>query len=337
MTGKRHEEPLDTYLLRVFTLLVTERSVSRVAVRLQQSQPAISVALKRLRLILGDPLLLRDKGGMVPTERALALLPHARIALAEIDGMIEPPGVFEPKTSTGTFRIGAPDYLAPVFMANVVERVRRDAPRVRLVVHALGPTFDVEHALAEGALDVVVGNWPEPPQQMHLSMLLEDDIVCLVNSRHPFARKGAITQDDYEAAAHVVPMPYSVSKRGMIDLALSSIRLERWVAVTVQSFGHAPYLVQNTDLVFTTARHFARFYADLLDLVILESPVAFPKMRFYQLWHERHHKSAAHQWIRGVLSDTGRLAAKGGLSSAALSRRMPQPRTTDGSTRARSR
>jgi DNA-binding transcriptional LysR family regulator len=316
MPGKRQEEPLDTYLLRVFTLLVSERSVSRVAVRLQQSQPAISVALKRLREILGDPLLLREKGGMVPTERALALLPHARNALAEIDGMIQPAGAFDPALSTSTFRIGAPDYLAPAFMSRVVERLRRDAPKVRLMVHALGPSFDFEHSLAEGHLDVVIGNWPEPPEHMHLSMLIEDDIVCLVNRRHPFARKGAMTEDEYRNAVHVVPMPYSVSKRGMIDMTLASLRIDRWEAVTVQSFGYAPYLVQQTDMVFTASRHFAEFYAELLGLAILESPIAFPSMRFYQLWHERHHKSPAHQWLRRVLADTGRQASADRLGSA---------------------
>ena len=81
MSLRRSDDPLDTYLLRVFVLLISERSVSRTALRLNQSQPAVSAALKRLREILGDPLLVREKGGMVPTERALgrhhaALLPH---------------------------------------------------------------------------------------------------------------------------------------------------------------------------------------------------------------------------------------------------------------------
>ena len=54
MSLRRSDDPLDTYLLRVFVLLITERSVSRTALRLNQSQPAVSAALKRLREILGD-------------------------------------------------------------------------------------------------------------------------------------------------------------------------------------------------------------------------------------------------------------------------------------------
>ena len=50
----RASDPFDTYLLRVFSMLMAERSVSRAAARLNQSQPAVSSALKKLREILGD-------------------------------------------------------------------------------------------------------------------------------------------------------------------------------------------------------------------------------------------------------------------------------------------
>lgn len=305
MSSRRSEDQLDTYLLRMLCLLVTERSVSRTALKLNQSQPAVSLALKRLRQILGDPLLVREKSGMVPTERALTLLSHAKGALAEIDRMTFSPESFDPQTSRYEFRIGAPDYLAPIFMAGVVERIRKEAPQVRLSLQSLGPSFDFERSLAEGDLDVVIGNWPEPPHRMHLSMLLEDEVVCLVAATHPLARKG-LSAEDYQRAAHIVPMPYSISQRGVVDTMLATHRINRDERVVVQSFTTAPYLLLNSDLVFTTTRHFARFYADLLPLAILPSPIPFPDMRFYLLWHERNHLTPAHRWIRRLLSECGR-------------------------------
>ena len=172
MTAKRAGNLLDTYLLRVFCLLMNERSVSRVAVRMNQSQPAISAALKNLRDILGDRLLVREKDGMVPTERALQLLVHARAALDEIERLTGGAAAFKPLESRHTFRVGAPEYLAPAFIANVAEHFRREAPNASLVVESLGPTVDFEKALAEGSLDTVIGNWPEPPERMRLSMIL---------------------------------------------------------------------------------------------------------------------------------------------------------------------
>jgi DNA-binding transcriptional LysR family regulator len=305
MSARRSDELLDTYLLKVFSLLVSERSVSRVALKLNQSQPAVSVALKRLREVFGDPLLVREKGGMVPTEKALSLLPHARSALAEVEQMLVRPDAFDPRSSRHDFRIGSPDYLAPLFMGSVSARLRRQAPHARLSMHALGPDFDFERSLAEGELDVVIGNWPEPPDRMHLSVLLEDEIVCLVAADHPLAARG-LSLDDYRRAVHVVPMPYSVSQRGVIDGVLAANRIERDERVVVQSFNLAPYLLPGTDLVFTTSRHFAAFYSRLLPLAIMSAPVAFPPMRFYQLWHQRSHHAPAQCWLRGLLSDCGR-------------------------------
>lgn len=315
MAARRGGDGLDTYLLRVFNILMAERSVSRAALKLNQSQPAVSVALKNLRSIFSDPLLVREKGGMVPTERALALLEHARSALAEIDSMLVPEEAFRPESSRQVFRIGSPDYLAPAFAAGVVNRFRREAPDARLVLHALGPDFDFERSLAEGALDVVIGNWPEPPDRMHLSVLLEDEIVCLVWAGHPLADQG-LDMEAFREAAHVVPTPYSITQRGMIDTVLASLKVERKESVEAQSFMLAPYLLPGTNLVFTTTRHFARYYAGLLPLRILTSPIAFPPMCFYQLWHARHHRAPSHFWLRHMLADCGRSMQSGATQPA---------------------
>src|SRR5258706_2472760 len=290
----RADDPFDTYLLRVLRTLVAERSVSRTAIKLNQSQPAISAALKRLREIFHDPLVVRDRGAMVPTQRALELEKSARIALDEIDRLIAGPDRFDPASAEQDFQVGSPDFLSVFFLARVVEQFREQSPQSRLIVRPLGVSFDYEHALAEGDLDVVIGNWPQPPEHLHLSLLLEDDIVCLLGKENPYARKG-LTREQYLRASHLVPVPYSVAHRGVVETHLATLRLRRNATVMLPYFNMAPYLLPKTDLVFTTSRHFARFYANLLPLAVVPSPIEFPKMRFYQLWHERTHQSQAHK------------------------------------------
>ena len=268
----RPTDPLDTYLLRVLVMLVNERSVSRTAIRLNQSQPTVSIALKRLREIFGDPLLVRQTSGMVPTDRALMLRDHARRALNEIDTMRAGLGEFDPASSMLTFRIGSPDFMVASFLAAAVERFCREAPGARLVVQPLGSNFDYEGALAEGELDVAIGNWPEPPEGMHLSVLLEDEVVCLLSRNDPRAARG-LSREQYLVARHVVPLPYSKSQRGGVETFLASQRLQRDARVVVPFFELAPYLLVNTDLVFTTARHFAEHFARTLPLAIVPAPV----------------------------------------------------------------
>ena len=151
-----------------------------------------------------------------------------------------------------------------------------------------------------------MGNWPEPPEQLHLSNLFVDKIVCLVSSNHPFARRGALTLDQYLNAPHLAPTPYSVGQRGAIDVHLARERLKRHVVVTLPYFNLAPYVLIKSDLVFTTTRLFADHYAKFLPLTVVPAPLDFPPMQYYQLWHERCHYSDEVRWLRHLVADATR-------------------------------
>ena len=76
---------IDLNLLLVFDVLMQEKNVSRAAERVFLSQSAMSNALKRLREMLDDPILVRGAKGMQPTPRALALEAPVRSILQQVD------------------------------------------------------------------------------------------------------------------------------------------------------------------------------------------------------------------------------------------------------------
>jgi DNA-binding transcriptional LysR family regulator len=306
----RANDPLDTYLLRVLVALLTERNLTRVATRMNQTQPAVNAALRKLRLVFNDELLVRSGNAMVPTPRGLEVLETARPALASIDSLLTAGDVFDPFTTQHLFKIGCPDYLSTVFLAGVSKAVRRQAPQARMLVHPLGPGYDFEQALANGELDLVIGNWPDPPEHLHMAPLLQDDIVCLMDASHPLARTG-MSREQYLQAPHIVPLPFSSTHRGVIDKHLASLRVTRNARMVVPFFNMAPHLLAGTDLIFTISRHFAEHYAAILPLKVVACPINFPQMRFYQIWHSRNHSSGAQQWLRGVLKDVANQMLKG--------------------------
>ncbi|WP_213958074.1 MULTISPECIES: LysR family transcriptional regulator [unclassified Variovorax] len=309
MTSRSNVDQLDGYLIRALCALVEERSVSRAARRMGQTQPAVSAALKRLRLILSDPLLVRNKLDMIPTERGLQLAAQARVALDAMSVLVASREDFDAQRASLTFRVASPDYLAPSVLAEVARRIREEAPLCRLEVHPMGPDFDSERALADDLLDVIIGNWPNPPELLHTLLLLEDELVCMVRPGHPLADAEALTEAQYLSASHVAPMRYSGLHRGVVETHLARQHVARDARVSVPYFGLAPHVVARTDLVFTTARHFAEHFAQSLGLVILKAPSGFPTMRFYQLWHERAHLAPAHRWLRAVIAEVGRAHA----------------------------
>ncbi len=298
-------DALDVQLLKVFRALMEEGGVTRAAVRLGLSQPAVSLALARLRDIFSDRLFVRGREGMIPTEEALRLLPRVETLLADFQALAELPERFDPAASERAFVLAAPDYLAPTFFSSVVGKLRREAPGVRLTIMALGPDFDFEEALARGEVDVVVGNWPAPPPSLRRSVLLEDDVVCLMADSHPLAH-GDFGEADYLGASHVVPVAYSPAHRGVVEAHLARLRAGRARTVAFSHFGSIPYALAGTDLIFTTSRHFAAFYAGFLPLSIREPPIGFPRMTFQLLWHDRTQGSPIHRWLRRVMLEAGR-------------------------------
>ena len=77
-------DKIDLHLIRVLHTVLTERSVSRAALRLGMYQPAVSASLKRLRELAGDPLLVRSGASMVPTSAMTSLMSDSEPVVALI-------------------------------------------------------------------------------------------------------------------------------------------------------------------------------------------------------------------------------------------------------------
>jgi DNA-binding transcriptional LysR family regulator len=292
---------LDIWLVRVLRTLLVERSVTQTALRLNQTQPAISTALRKLRETLNDPILVRGKSGMVPTEYGESLLASAQKVLRDVDFVATPHGDFDPVRSRRTFRIAAPDYLNDFFMPTVIAQFREAAPHARLEIESLGPLLDHAAALDTGELDLVIGNWPKPDERFERSDLFSDTVVCMMRADHPLAQ-APLARDVYLAAPHLAPAPYSGGRGGAIDTGFARAGAKRRVVATLPYFGLVPHVLLQSDLIFTTTRRFAMHYANLLPLAVVDVPIPFPRIRCYQMWHPQTDRPSDLGWLRGLLS-----------------------------------
>jgi len=312
MAPRAEFEKIELHLIRVLHTLITERSVSRAALRLQSSQPAVSAQLKRLRELTGDPLLVRAGNGMTPTAFAQGLLTPATNLLNEADRLFSQRSRrsgFDPQTSTTTFRIGASDFMDPVFLPDLVLHLKKNAPLARIELLTLSSHFDYRESLAQGEVDLVIGNWLTPPDELHLGRLVSDEVVCMVAEDHPITRAGVgrgWTVEKYLACEHVAPTPSYKGARGVIDDHLVKSGLLRNITVRAGNFTLIPPMVANSLLVLTTGKLFCQRYAAALPLRIVRCPVAFPPLTYYQLWHDLTHESASIRWLREQVREVAR-------------------------------
>jgi DNA-binding transcriptional LysR family regulator len=103
-------EHLDLNLLRVFDAVMTELNVTRAADRLHMTQPAVSNALKRLRHLLNDDLLIKVPTGVRATPKAVQVWHPLREALLQIRQTLEP-SAFDAATATTSFTIAMNDFI----------------------------------------------------------------------------------------------------------------------------------------------------------------------------------------------------------------------------------
>ncbi len=294
-------DKIDLHLIRVLHTVLTERSVSKAAIRLGMYQPAVSASLKRLRELAGDPLLVRSGAGMVPTDAGLRMLEPSASILRAAESLFSDARGFDPVTATQTFRIAASDYLDPLFLPQLVAQIKQQAPLCPIEIHALSAESDYRARLALGEIDLVIGNWPTPPDDLHLGRLFGDDVVCLVARDHPAVRReaaGGWDVDSWLAAEHIAPTPLHPGARGVIDDHLDSLGLVRNITARCPHFGLIPSMVASSLLVLTTGRQYCERYVDKLPVKILPCPIAFPRLLYYQLWHERTHASNSARWLR---------------------------------------
>ncbi len=304
---------LDLHLIRILYLLLVEKNVSRVALKLNQPQPSISASLRKLRELTGDPILVRGARGMVPTQHGESLLAPAKRILDETENLFLKKAPFVPQEEARTFHVAAPDYLDSQFLPNLVALLRRGSPNSRVKIHGLGPGVDYVRLLSDGDMDLVIANWDEPPEHLHMSKLFEDPIICVMRADCPYAlrtQNDKMTMDDYLTLPHVAPTQILPGYTGVIDAYLESQGLQRNVMVESAYFGLIPHMLAQTDLVLTTGSQFVRHYEKLMPLKTYSVPVKFPPMRFYQLWHERVHQAPEHKWLREQVTSAAKALAQ---------------------------
>ena len=291
-------------LLPALRLLLEERSVTRAAERAGMSQPAMSRVLARLRRLLGDELLVRGPSGSAPTARALALAEALPAALDEVARVIQPPR-FDPAAAEARVTILTVDYIALVLLPAVVARVRREAPGIELDIRTVGG-FDFAEALGQGTADLLIGarNEFDGRGGLYRQRLFDEDYACLMSRRAGAGRK-ALSLDAYLAMPHAL---VTITGRGggAVDAALERAGRSRRIALRIQNFLAAPWLVAGSDLAVILPRRLAEHVAKPAGLAIFDLPVDLGTLTLSQIWHARRHRDPANAWLREVIAAAAR-------------------------------
>jgi DNA-binding transcriptional LysR family regulator len=288
---------LDLNLLRAFSLLLEERSVSRTAERLHVTQPTVSGMLARLRDIFNDPLFVRTQRGLLPTPRAEALEPALRQLINDATELVSP-NEFDPSSSTATLSISVNDYMQSVLVVPLIAKLRREAPHMRFCIRNL-ETTGLTSMLASGAIDLAVTIPEFADSSLRRQFLYREEYVSVVRKQHPLRGK-QVSLKQFLAYDHVLVSPSDGAFEGPTDHALKKLGMHRRVVLSVSSFFTLIEVLQEDDLMALLPHRLLYRHSEYLHMV--KAPVEVAGFDVIAAWHERTEHEPAHVWLREQLS-----------------------------------
>ena len=301
----------DLNLLPIFVALMEERSVTRAAERMGMTQPALSNALSRLRLMLQDQLFVRERYGIQPTPIALELSPLIAEALAQLDDAVLGQQAFDPAQAERLFTIAPNGYVEFVLVPAIVARLEKVAPGIKLRLTPFGNDL-VETGVVSGTTALVLGRIVDPPDNLVVQHLMDEGLACAVRIDHPGVGD-VMTREQFETMKHVNIVPPGRMRAGLFQ-ALAQQQLKRDVAISVTNFFAVAEMVAVTDYCATLPSLICRRLMHDPRLKILPAPVDLGSFPVEMAWHVRYRHDPAHRWLRAligaVITDlTGKTAA----------------------------
>jgi LysR family nod box-dependent transcriptional activator len=291
---------LDLNLLVLLDALLMTRSVSKAAEQVYLSQPAASLALKRLRDYFDDELLVPAGRSFVLTPVATELVQPVREVLLQLKSITRSRPDFQPESSPRRVTIEASDYVITVLLADVIRRAADQAPHMQFDIRSLSPQSpdNLINGVCEFLITPDFAAVPGQPSQA----LFEDSFSCLVSRGHPAWRQG-LDAKAYFAAGHV-GVEWGGGRRVTFDTRIvEASKKSRRHDVIAPNFTLVPELLIGTERIATLPTRLAQRLTLHFPVDVLTCPIRIPKFTEQIHWHKYQERDPALVWLRGLIHE----------------------------------
>lgn len=289
---------IDLNLLVVFNQLFLDRKVSLAAEKLDLSQPAVSNALKRLRLLLGDELFLRTSRGMEPTPYAQQLAEPVGYALSTLHSALNQRSSFDPITSQRTFSLAMTDIGEIYFMPLLMDALAVQAPNVTIST-VRNNAMSLREDMEAGTVDLAIGLLPNLQTGFFQRRLFQQRYVCIYRQGHPQAQ-APLSVKNFSSLEHLVVVSANTG-HGEVDTLLERTGIKRNIRLKVPHFTAVGHILQKTNLIATVPERLAARLVETFALETSPHPVSLPPIAINLFWHSKYHRDPANRWLRQLI------------------------------------
>ena len=176
--------------LRYVVALARERHFGRAATACHVSQPALSVAIKKLEADLGVMLFERARHDVRITPAGRRVIEKAKQALEAVDSVRQAARA-ESDQLASPLRIGAIYTIGPYLFPDLVVNLRDQAPLMSLEIEE-SFTSVLSERLKQGELDVIIISLPFDEPGIVTMPLYDEPFVVLLPAAHPLTRRNTL-------------------------------------------------------------------------------------------------------------------------------------------------
>lgn len=289
---------LDSKLLYVFVEIYRQNSVSEAALRLNLTQPAVSLSLRRLREHFDNPLFTRIGNEMLGTALAHDLYPKFVAAIQALESTYLFDVEFDPKTSATCFTLMMSDIGDMVLLPDLYKLSQQEAPSIQFYMQS--SQTNLKEKMQLGALDIAVGFFPELEAGFYHKRLINQYYVGLVRADHPRLELMINDAMVYFDEKHIDVSNYG-REYSLIEQELQSSSHQRNIMLRLSNFLGLSRLLLSSDLVATVPKMLAEKLCEEQDLKMFSLPLDCYSYPIYAYWHEKRHKDRDHIWLRNML------------------------------------
>ncbi|CZF83391.1 transcriptional regulator LeuO [Grimontia marina] len=286
---------VDLNLITVFDAVMQEQNITRAAQSLGMSQPAVSNAVSRLKVMFNDELFVRNGRGIKPTQRARQLFGPIRQAIQLIKNEL-PTSVFIPETSNRTFRLAICSPSDMRFVPQILNTISSVAPSVKVQVETEFDR-DIARKLRYQEVDFVIDYLHFNELGFSSTEMFNDELVVVASKNHPRLTE-SITAKELASEAHAV-LKRNGEMQGYAEALYRDGRYRE--AYQGVSLSNILYVVSQSQLVAVAPRWMIEAGNNRDNLKMLPLPLDNNRISGYLSWHASAEKDKGHLWMRDQL------------------------------------
>ncbi|HFQ5296287.1 TPA: LysR family transcriptional regulator [Vibrio vulnificus] len=288
----------DLNLIPIFVAIFEEQNLSKAAVRLDISQPAVSKALARLRDIYDEPLFHRSPSGVEPTSFAVDIYPAMLTAFKNFTSTLSASSEFEAKVSNRIFSIACVSVASYELMPQLLKQIRQHAPNISLEVHPLF-TEDYESDLRLQRYDLIIDMAPRGWTPLKVEPIFSERLMVVCCADHPrIADACSVAQ--FLAEEHVVVSRWHARKSLMSAEDIADLA-QRKIAYRASGALEMLPVIHGSEYIGMLPESTINAFAGTYNIKAVSLPFEHDVYDLCAIWHPSRSSESAHQWLRNQL------------------------------------